>query len=176
VTTAEQLRTNLNVLADRLGEQFDIDALVADEHLRMGPYFRLLRNSSEASISASVELVLADPDRAMATSVVVSWFEHLAVTNDANGFGHWVEFVRAHIDNDEFLERRSRETRFWKRCEEGDPDSIAELISGPAWVQSRLASRCELPEVLEQLAVSASFQKTRAQAKHRLAAIQRATK
>ncbi len=174
VTNAKQLRTNLSVLADRLGETFDIDALVADEHLRIGPYFRMLQNSSEETISASIELVLADPDRSMATSVVVSWFEHLAATNDSNGFGHWTKFVSTHIEADEFLARRAQETQFLKRCEEGDADSIADLAIGPAWVQSRLARMCELPEVLEQLAVNASFKKTRAQANHRLAAIQRA--
>jgi hypothetical protein len=169
-----ELSQNLRALADRLGEPLDIDSLALDEHLRMGPYFRLLRDSSEDTICESVDLVLADPDVAMRNSVVVSWFSHIAKSSDSREFSRRVKLVGAHIDPDEFLARRSSETEFCLRCEEGDAAAIAELASGPAWVQRQLAQTCELPEVLEELGANGTFKKTRAQATHRLAILRRA--
>jgi hypothetical protein len=168
-----ELLQNLKVLADRLGEPLDLESLALDEHLRMGPYFRLLRDSSEDTIYESVGLAPADPASAMRTSVVVSWIDHIAKSNDLREFSRWIQLVRTHIDSDEFLSRRSSETEFFLRCEEGDAASIADLASGPAWVQRQLAQTCELPEVLEELGTKGLFKKIRAQAKHRLSAIRR---
>jgi hypothetical protein len=53
--TSLELAQNLNVLADRPGEPIDVDSLVLDERLRIGPYFRLLRDSSEDTICELVE-------------------------------------------------------------------------------------------------------------------------
>jgi hypothetical protein len=169
-----ELLRNLKVLADRLGEPLDIDSLAQDEHLRMGPHFRLLRDSSADTMNESVELVLADPDVAMRNSVVVSWFDHIAKSNDSKRFARWIELVRTHIEVDEFLARRSSETEFCLRCREGDAASIASLASGPAWVQRHLIQTCDVPEVLEELGRNGLFKKIRAQARHRLAIVRRA--
>jgi hypothetical protein len=171
-----EFQKNLKALSDRLEEQLDIEALALDEHLRIAPYFRLLRDSSEDRIRESIALVLADPDRAMRTSVVNSWFGHIAKSCDSKEFARWIHLIHSEIDADEFLSRRSSETEFCLRCKEGDAASISKLANGPAWVQARLAQTCDLLKVLEELSANGSFKKTRAQATHRLTLLRRNAK
>lgn len=147
MTTADAfddgLRGRLAFVCSHLGEAIDIDAATADEHLRINPYFRFLCAADIASVDASVRLVLADPDVAMSTSVVVSWVDRVASVGTIATYDEWMDAVRAAIEEHPFLVRRAAETRLFVRCRDNLAPTNDELERLPAWAQRRLAAESE---------------------------------
>ncbi|MEU4254440.1 hypothetical protein AB0F15_44325 [Amycolatopsis sp. NPDC026612] len=174
------LRTDLTgLLADAGLVEVDVDAAVADEHVRWAAYQCIVAVAAASGRRdgdrALVATIVRDPRGTMATAAVVDLVDRIAAkTAGAAGFRHWSAEILSETDrfateaNREFVRRRVREWLFWLSIKDGHVPSEAELAEVTPWMQRLLAAGpTSPPPVLALLAASGATRKIRNIAKNR---------
>ncbi|MGH8921446.1 MAG: hypothetical protein ACRD0H_24425, partial [Actinomycetes bacterium] len=167
------LRVDLAALLAEAGIiDVDLDAAVADEHLRSAVYQRVISVLS-ASVSrdgdrAIVATILRDPRSLTAKTAVVALVDEIAgKATDPAAFRHWADEVLPAADlrdagvDHEFVSRRIRDWEFALSMQDGRVPSPAELAEVTDWMQRRIAGTSSALPVLGLLAESGRTRKIR---------------
>lgn len=177
------LRSELSALLAEAGvTDVDVDAAVADEHLRAAAYQRvvavLAAGASRARDRAVVSVLVRDPVESVAKTAVVDLVDRIATTaTDTAGFRRWwaeVEPAVARLGapgNREFVRRRVQDWLCHLSIADGHLPSPAELAGLTNWMQRRLAAESTSLPVLTALAESGGTRKIRNVASHRARAV-----
>lgn len=156
----------------------DVDAAVADEHVRWSAYRRI------ASVTASapgrdqdrvvVAAILRDPVEIVSKSAVVALVDEVAARASGPGdFRRWAAGLLPETDrltaeaHRLFIHRRIHDWSLRLSVEEGHVPTPSELAEVTDWMQRVLAETSTSPAVLALIAESARRRKTRNIAKNR---------
>ncbi|HEY3504747.1 MAG TPA: hypothetical protein VGN37_18435 [Actinocatenispora sp.] len=154
----------------------DVDAAVADEHVRSSAYQRvvavLAAGRSRDGDRAVVATILRDPADLTAKTAVVALVDRVATTmDDPADLRRWAaglapEFSRlgGHLD---LVHRRVHDWAVYLTVRAGRVPDTAELACLTDWMQRRLATESTSPPVLDMLAGSGRTRKTRNLARNR---------
>ncbi|MFI5801777.1 hypothetical protein [Streptomyces sp. NPDC051561] len=158
----------------------DVDAALADGHVRLDAYLRVVMVTAAARSRdrdrAVVATIVRDPDASAAKTAVVALVDSIArkVTGPAE-FRQWSAGLLPEIDRlqeeslREFIVRRVDDWLLQLSIEDGQVPTPAELAQATYWMQRRLAENSTSPAVLALLAESGSARKIRNIAKNRAA-------
>jgi hypothetical protein len=173
------LRTDLTTLLANAGlVDVDIDAAVADEHVRSTAYQRIMAVAAASEGREGdrelVATIVRDPSEMTAKTAVVDLVDRIATkTADPAEFRRWSAEILPETDrfataaNREFVRRRVRDRLFWLSVEDGHVPAEAELAEVTPWMQRLLAEESTSPPVLALLAESGGTRKIRNIAKNR---------
>ncbi|SDD61426.1 hypothetical protein [Actinokineospora iranica] len=133
----------------------DFRALAADEHLR----FELYRAANPADDRAFLEVVLRDPDHAMAVAAAVARIDDRGKA--LPDFVRWADHVRPAVAHVEFV--RSRLDEWCLLCDAlaGKPVSESAVLAASDWAQRKLAAEVD-GDLLALLAVHGRTRRVRA--------------
>lgn len=169
------LRQDLEeVLAISQVEAADLEALLADPQARHQVYLTALAVAPETRESALVALVLGDPDRVMAESVMVSYVDSQASRlRSAGSFEAWAAGIARLVDEQSFLARRIREWQLFKHLMDGgnaDPETLA---ASSNWLQHKVVDEASSAAILTVLGEVGRTKRVRNLAKTRAGRIRR---
>ncbi|WLQ53095.1 hypothetical protein P8A21_38885 [Streptomyces poriferorum] len=158
----------------------DVDAAVADEHVRSAGYQRVV-SATASSRSRDrdrviVATILRDPIEIVSKTAVVALVDTIAMkaTGPAE-FRQWSAELLPEINqlktegSREFIRRRIHDWLLWLSIEDGHVPTPVELVKATDWMQRVLAEESTSPAVLALLAESGSSKKIRNIAKNRAA-------
>ncbi len=173
------LRTDLtSLLADAGLVDVDIDAAVADEHVRSAAYQRIVavaaasdRREGDRELVAGI---VRDPSEMTAKTAVVDLVDRIAAkTAGPADLRRWSAEILPETDrfateaNREFVRRRVRDWLFWLSVKDGHVPAEAELAQVTPWMQRLVAEESTSPPVLALLAEAGATKKIRNIAKNR---------
>ncbi|MET8685909.1 hypothetical protein ABZV77_16980 [Streptomyces sp. NPDC004732] len=150
----------------------DMDDAMADDHVRLAAYLRVVSvtaaSPSRDRDRALVATILRDPDESAAKTAVVALVDEIAMgaTGPAE-FRQWSAGVlpetgRLTVESfREFIRRRVHDWLLYLSVEDGHVPEPAELAAVTDWMQRHLAERSQSPEVLAVVAGAARTRKTR---------------
>lgn len=156
----------------------DVDEAVADDHMRLSAYLRVVSviaaSQSRDRDRALVATILRDPDKSAAKTAVVALVDDIArkATGPAE-FRQWSDELLPEIDRlgveafREFIRRRIHDWLLHLSVKDGHVPTTAELAEVTDWMQRYLAEESMSPAVLTVVAESARTKKTRNIAKNR---------
>lgn len=156
----------------------DVDAAVADEHVRGAAYRRVV--SAVASSGrrdrdrAIVATILRDPDEMGSKTAVVALVDAVAYhVTGPDEFRRWADGVLPETERlrtesfRAFIRRRVDDWLLWLSAEDGHVPTPDELAEATDWMQRHFAEWSRSPEVLAVVAESARTKKTRNIARNR---------
>ncbi|OLR91357.1 hypothetical protein [Actinokineospora bangkokensis] len=133
----------------------DPHALAGDEHLR----FEWYRAADPVDERAFLALVLADPEREMATAAVVARIDE---RGKARGdFDAWAAHVAPAVGHVAFLRERIAEWKLLRDALAGRPVQATAVLAASDWAQRRLAAEVD-GDLLALLAVHGRTRRVRA--------------
>ncbi|MFF0076860.1 hypothetical protein [Streptomyces sp. NPDC005494] len=156
----------------------DVDAAVADEHVRSSAYRRVVlvaaSSPSRDRDRAIVATILRDPVELVSKTAVVALVDSIAmkVTGPAD-FQQWSAGLLPEIDkltaegHRAFIRRRIHDWLFYLSVRDGHVPTPVELTRVTDWMQRVLAEEATSPAALALLAESGSTKKIRNIAKNR---------
>ncbi|MEU9201249.1 hypothetical protein [Streptomyces sp. NPDC048332] len=156
----------------------DVDAAVADEHVRSAGYQRVVSvtaaSRSRDRDRAIVATILRDPIDIVSKTAVVALVDRIAMkaTGPAE-FRQWSAGLLPEIGqlktegHREFIRRRIHDWLLWLSIVDGHVPTADELAKATSWMQRALAERATSPTVLILLADSGTSKKIRNIAKNR---------
>ncbi|MFJ2739419.1 hypothetical protein ACIO3O_07100 [Streptomyces sp. NPDC087440] len=167
-----------SLLAEAALLDVDVDAAVADEHVRMAAYHCviavLVASTSRDRDRAVVATLLRDPREALAKTAVVALVDGVAAKGDGlTEFREWAGQLQPEIEgfraegHRTFIRRRIGDWDFLLSVEGGHAPTPAELAEVSDWMQRLLARDSTSPPVLALLAASARTRKVRNVARDR---------
>ncbi|MGW5053766.1 hypothetical protein [Actinokineospora sp. NPDC004072] len=156
----------------------DLDAAVADEHVRSSAYRKLAEKVADGPRGDLDEILirtfLRDPVNVVAKSAVVAFIDAVAPTMpDPAAFHRWAAALTpelAHLTTPserDFVTRRIHDWTIYLTIAAGDVPSPAELTATTDWMQRILATESTSHPVLTTLAESGSTKKIRNIAQNR---------
>ncbi|MCG3752173.1 hypothetical protein [Amycolatopsis sp. Poz14] len=145
----------------------EVDAAIADEHVRSAAYRRVI--AADSTDPRELAAVLArDPEPLTAKTAVVNLLDYIAEkTADPTKFQQQSADIVTEADrlappNDRaFVRQRVRDWQLWLDTENGQPPDAAALSAASDWMQRRLADFSASPQTLALLAEHARTKKTR---------------
>ncbi|MBW5252705.1 hypothetical protein JGS39_27590 [Streptomyces sp. P01-B04] len=158
----------------------DVDAAIADEHVRSAGYQRVVSvtasSRSRDRDRVIVATILRDPIEIVSKTAVVALVDTIAMkaTGPAE-FRQWSAEQLPEINqfktagSREFIRRRIHDWLLWLSIEDGHVPTPVELVKATDWMQRVLAEESTSPAVLALLAESGSSKKIRNIAKNRAA-------
>jgi hypothetical protein len=170
------LHADLTALLTEAG--VDLDAAVADEHVRSAAYRRIVAETADsedrAGDRAIVATILRDPEETVSRSAFVELVDSVAVRmSEPTEFERWAADLGPEIDllrvesNREFLRRRIHDWTTYLAIRSGHVPTAAELAAVTDWMQRLLAEESTSLPVLTLLAETARTKKTRNIARNR---------
>ncbi|WP_409463385.1 hypothetical protein [Amycolatopsis sp. GA6-003] len=162
------LRADLTALFAAAGlTGVDVDAAVADEHVRSAAYRRVVA-AGGADPRELAAVLVRDPQPLTAKTAVVELVDQVAgETADPAEFRRLAEGIVAEADrlapakDREFVRQRVRDWEVWLETENGRVPDAAGLESASDWMQRRLADFSASREVLAWLAEHGRTKKIR---------------
>ncbi|GAA2998300.1 hypothetical protein [Actinokineospora diospyrosa] len=156
----------------------DIDAAMADEHVRSSAYRQVVSAVAEGPRGDLDEIVvrvfLRDPVNVVAKSAVVAFIDAVAPTfSDSAGFERWAAALAPEFEHlatpteREFVRHRIHDWTTYLAIASGEIPAAADLATTSNWMQSLLASESTSLPVLAALAESGSTKKIRNAAQNR---------
>ncbi|HEV7899172.1 MAG TPA: hypothetical protein VGP31_15160 [Planosporangium sp.] len=169
------LRDDLErVLAVARAETVDLEALIADEHERQRVYLAALAAVPAAGEAETIALVLRDPDRVMAESVLMSHIDRQASRLASSGsFAAWAAGLAGLVGQESFPARRIREWRLFKTVMDGGNADAATLADSSNWLQRKIVDEAVSPTVLDTMGEVGRTKRVRNLAKTRAGRLRR---
>ncbi len=169
------LRADLTALFEAAGlTDVEVDAAVADEHVRSAAYRRVIAARGGADPRALAAVLVRDPEPLTAKTAVVELVDQVAgETADPVEFRQQAAGIIAESDrltppkDREFVRQRVRDWELWLETENGQTPDAAALASASDWMQRRLADFSASQEVLALLTEHGRAKKTRNTAANR---------
>jgi hypothetical protein len=170
------LRADLTALLTEAGLTADLDAAVADEHVRWALYRRVVaalaarKHRDDRKIVATI---VRDPVDLVAKSAVVELVDAVAATTtDPAAFQAWAAEFDPELDHlsegqRAFVRQRVRDWTLCLTIETGHAPTAAELNGATSWLQRLLADHSTSREALSLLAETGRTRKIRNIARHR---------
>ncbi|WP_370935333.1 hypothetical protein [Amycolatopsis sp. cg13] len=154
------LRADLTALFEAAGlTDVEVDAAVANEHVRSAAYRRVISASGGADRRELAAVLVRDPEPLTAKTAVVELVDHLAgeTADPAEFLRRAAEIVEeagrlAPAKDREFVRQRVRDWELWLETENGRVLDVADLESASDWMQRRLADFSASRQVLALLA------------------------
>lgn len=158
----------------------DLDEVVADDHMRLSAYLRVVSvaasSRSRDRDRAIVATILRDPDESASKTAVVALVDEIAYeVTGPDEFRQWSDEMLPEIERlttesfREFIRRRIQDWLFCLSVKDGHVPTPDELADVTDWMQRHLADWSKSPAVLAVVAESARTRKTRNIAKNRAA-------
>ncbi|MFB6897364.1 hypothetical protein [Streptomyces hydrogenans] len=139
-----------------------------DEHARFARYRRDFDEATEEDAPALVARVLADPDRAMASSAVRAYLDRRAAALlTTPGYPSWCAELTGPVAADAFSARRLSEWTLLRAMTLGEPWDPATLRAATDRLQLRTAETCPSARALTTLAADGRTRRIRAAAASR---------
>jgi hypothetical protein len=169
------LRDDLEqVLAVAPAESADPEALIADEQGRHRVYLEALAAVPAAGESEIVALVLRDPDRVMAESVLIGHVDRQASRLESSGsFAAWAAGIAGLVGQQSFVARRIGEWQIFKTVTEGGQVAPATLADSSNWLQRKIVDEAASPGVLATMGEVGRTKRVRNLAKTRAGRVRR---
>jgi hypothetical protein len=176
------LRTDLSALLAEFGiDDVDLDAAVADDHLRSTSYQRVVAATADADSRdydrTLVATILRDPVEMVSKTAVVDLIDRLATrATDTREFQQWSAEILPALTRleaeatREFIRHRVQDWLFWLSIKDGHVPVAAELADVTNWMQRLLAEESSSLQVLTLLSESGGTKKIRNIAKNRILA------
>ncbi|WP_431677086.1 hypothetical protein [Kitasatospora sp. KL5] len=140
-----------------------------DEHVRYWLYQECLSACTAGTEAAIVEIVVRDPDRAMAESTLVRYVDGLAPDcGSAGSFADRVQGIAARAAGFDFLRTRIEHWMLVKRADTDPAGVLPEILAGTHWLQRRTVETSRSRRVLTALAEDGGSRKVRNAAAERL--------
>ncbi|MFF0739221.1 hypothetical protein ACFYVL_02370 [Streptomyces sp. NPDC004111] len=166
------------LLAEAAVLDVDIDEAVADEHVRVAAYLRVIAVTAAARSRdrdrATVAAIVRDPYESGARTAVVALVDSIALKSSGpEEFRRWTAELLPETDrltvegHRAFVRRRIEDWLLHLSVEEGRVPTRDELAEATHWMQRRLADKATSPAVLALLAESGTTRKIRNTAKNR---------
>ncbi|HEY3684445.1 MAG TPA: hypothetical protein VGL93_15535 [Streptosporangiaceae bacterium] len=167
------LRADLTaLLADAAIADVDIEAALADEHVRSAAYRKVIAVVAAArgrgNDRAVVAAILRDPQDLTSKTAVIELIDAIALkTPDPAAFDQWAADLTPVIDHlmppahRPFAHHRIHDWKLYLTITTGHTPAPAALAAATPWMQRKLATESTSRPVLAALAESAATQKTR---------------
>jgi hypothetical protein len=140
----------------------------ADGHARFHQLSAAVRDSRPDDDPALVAALLAEPDRLMAESVLMSLVDTRAGgPGSATSFAAWAEPVLDAVGADGFIARRVQEWALFKSLQSGDPVDREALAAASNWLQRKVVEEADSAAVLAALGEAGRTKRVRNLAKTR---------
>ncbi|MEV7532468.1 hypothetical protein ACIQNV_22780 [Streptomyces hydrogenans] len=140
-----------------------------DEHARFARYRRDFDEATEEDAPALVARVLADPDRAVASSAVRAYLDRRATALlTTPGCPSWCAELTGRVAAGAFSARRLSEWTLLRAMTLGEPWGPAALLAATDRLQLRTAGTCPSARALTALAADGRTRRIRAAAASRL--------
>lgn len=170
------LRDDLTALLAETGLTADLDAAVADEHVRWALYRRVVAAVAAREHRDDKEIVatiVRDPVDLVAKSAVVELVDAVAAqTTDPAAFHAWATEFDPELDHlsegqRAFVRQRVRDWTLYLTIETGHEPTAAELDGATNWMQRLIADHSTSRPALALLAETGRTRKIRNIARHR---------
>ena len=140
----------------------------ADGHARFDQLSAAVRDSGPGDDPALIATLLAEPDRLMAESVLMSFVDSRAERLDsAASLSRWAEPLLDAVGDDGFIARRVREWSLFKALQSGEPVDREALAAASNWLQRKVLEEANSAVVLTVLGEVARTKRVRNLAKTR---------
>lgn len=124
----------------------------AEGHVRFHELSAAVREGQPDDDVALLAILLAEPDRLMAESVLASLVDTRAeALGSAASFAAWAEPVLNAVDTDGFIARRVREWSLFKALLSGAPVDRESLAAATNWLQRKVVEEANSAPVLAVL-------------------------
>jgi hypothetical protein len=169
------LRDDLErVLAVAQAETADVQALFADGQERGQAYLAALSVVPAAGEGEIVEIVLRDPDRVMAESVMISHVDRQASRlGSAGSFAAWAVGIADLLERQSFVARRLQEWRLFKTVMDGGDVDPTALAASSNWLQRKVVEDAVSPTALAIMSEVGRTKRLRNLAKTRAGRVRR---
>ena len=173
------LRTDLAALLAEAGiVDVDIEAALADQHVRSAAYHKVLAVLAAASHRDDDRAVLArilrDPDELVSKTAVVALVDRIALkTADPAAFRTWASAWTPELDrltadgHRRFIHHRITDWTLYLSAQTGHTPTPTELATATDWMQRKLATESMSQPLLTLLTESARTKKIRNLARSR---------
>ena len=140
----------------------------ADVHARFDQLSAAVRESGPSDDPALIASLLAEPDRLMAESVLMSFVDSRAERLDsAASLARWAEPLLDAVGDDGFIARRVREWSVFKALQSGESVDREALAAASNWLQRKVVEEANSAVVLTVLGEVARTKRVRNLAKTR---------
>jgi hypothetical protein len=133
-----------------------------DEHVRWQQYRHALSEAAAAEEMAVVSEVLADPDTAMASSVVVAHVDvRAAALLRESDYVAWASRISDAAKDHPLVVQRVLEWSLYREITIGLPWTAETLVAASDWLQRKVSEDSSSPEALAVLATSGRTRRIR---------------
>jgi hypothetical protein len=141
---------------------------LADGHARFHQLSAAVRECGPHDDPALLAALLAEPDRPMAESVLISLIDTRAEgLGSATSFAAWAEPVVDAVGVDGFIARRVQEWALFKALQSGEPVNREALAVASNWLQRKVVEEADSAAVLAVLGEAGRTKRVRNLAKTR---------
>jgi hypothetical protein len=138
-----------------------------DGHARFDQLSAAVRDGRPEDDPALLAVLLAEPDRLMAESVLTSLVDTRAEGLDSAAFAAWAEPVLAAVGAGGFIARRVQEWGLFKALQSGGPVDREALAAASNWLQHKVVEQADSAAVLAVLGEAGRTKRVRNLAKTR---------